>query len=312
MDTDQITTWLTEHGPGLLVGAVILFVLFRLAKPVIHRVVVRLLKVQQSSLPAGSAPAEELAKRATTLEELFGKLVRGLLVFAIFGLVLSAFDLWPLLAGLGLLAAALTLAGQDIVLDYLMGILILIEGHYYKGDWIAIRGPLGAVEGEVEDIGLRKTTIRDNAGTVHNVSNGLIRLSSNLTRVYSVASAEVQVLHAEDLDRAIEIAARVGNELSADPQWAGVLFDAPIQTAVTGLAADGATVRVSRRVPPEARLKVASDLRRRLAMALAEASIGTRRWDPSDTAGTGGPGPGAYGAGLSRAGGASRTETPSG
>ena len=102
------------------------------------------------------------------------------------------------LAGLGLLAAALTLAGQDIVLDYLMGILILIEGHYYKGDWIAIRGPLGAVEGEVEDIGLRKTTIRDNAGTVHNVSNGLIRLSSNLTRVYSVASAEVQVLHAED------------------------------------------------------------------------------------------------------------------
>ena len=80
------------------------------------------------------------------------------------------------------------------MLDYLMGILILIEGHYYKGDWIAIRGPLGAVEGEVEDIGLRKTTIRDNAGTVHNVSNGLIRLSSNLTRVYSVASAEVQVL----------------------------------------------------------------------------------------------------------------------
>jgi moderate conductance mechanosensitive channel len=308
MDTDQITTWLTDHGPGLLVGAVILFVLYRLAKPVIHRVVVSLLRVQQSSLVAGSAPAEELAKRASTLEELFGKLVRGLLVFAIFGLVLSAFDLWPLLAGLGLLAAALTLAGQDIVLDYLMGILILIEGHYYKGDWIAIRGPLGAVEGEVEDIGLRKTTIRDNAGTVHNVSNGLIRLSSNLTRVYSVASAEVQVLHAEDLDRTIEIAARVGNELSADPQWAEVLFDAPIQTAVTGLAADGVTVRVSRRVPPEARLKVASDLRRRLAMALAEAAIGTRRWDPSDTPGSGFPG---YGAGT-RPGGASRTRTPSG
>ena len=56
MNVDQITTWLTEHGPGLLIGAVILFVLFRLAKPVIHRVVVRLMQVQQSSLPAGSAP----------------------------------------------------------------------------------------------------------------------------------------------------------------------------------------------------------------------------------------------------------------
>jgi small-conductance mechanosensitive channel len=120
------------------------------------------------------------------------------------------------------------------------------------------------------------------------------------------------VLHAEDLDRTIEIAARVGNELSADPQWAGVMFDAPVQTAVTGLAADGATVRVSRRVPPEARLKVASDLRRRLAMALAEASIGTRRWDPSDAPGTGVPAPGSYGAGLPRADGASRTPTESG
>ena len=85
MNVDQITSWLTEHGPGLLIGAVILFVLFRLAKPLIHRVVVSLLRVQQSALPAGSAPAEELAKRAITLEELFGKLVRGLLVLAISG-----------------------------------------------------------------------------------------------------------------------------------------------------------------------------------------------------------------------------------
>jgi len=29
-------------------------------------------------------------------------------------------------------------------------------------------------------------------------------------------------------------------------------------------------------------MKVASELRRRLAVALGEASIGTRRWDPSD------------------------------
>ena len=49
------------------------------------------------------------------------------------------------------------------------------------------------------------------------------------------------------------------------------------------------------------RLKVASDLRRRFAVALAEASIGTRRWDPSDTPGAGIPGPGGFGA--------SRTET---
>jgi small-conductance mechanosensitive channel len=183
VDTTQITNWLTEHGPGLVIGAVILFVLFRLARPAIHRLVLGMLRAQQSTVPAGSATANEVAKRAATLEDLLHKLVRALFVVAIGVLILSAFELWPLLAGLGLVAAALTLAGQDIVLDYLMGFLILVEGQYYKGDWIAVSGPLGAVEGEVEDIGMRRTTIRDGAGTVHSVSNGLIRLSPTRTRI---------------------------------------------------------------------------------------------------------------------------------
>ena len=283
MDTTSVTTWLTEHGPGLVIGAIVLFVLFRLARPAIHRVVVGLLRAQTKSAPAGSSTAEEVAKRAATLEDLLHKLVRALFVIGIAVLILSAFDLWPLLAGLGLVAAALTLAGQDIVLDYLMGFLILVEGQYYKGDWIAVAGPLGAVEGEVEDIGMRRTTIRDATGTVHSVSNGLIRLSSNRTRIYSVASAEVTVLRPQELDRAIDVATTVATDMANDREWAPVLLDTPVQIAVIGMSVDGVTVRVARRVSPPGRLKVASELRRRLALALSEAAIETRRWDLSDT-----------------------------
>jgi small conductance mechanosensitive channel len=164
-----------------------------------------------------------------------------------------------------------------------MGFLILIEGQYYKGDWIAVRGPLGAVEGEVEDIGMRRTTIRDATGTVHSVSNGLIRLSSNLTRVYSVASAEVTVLRPQELDRAIEVARDVAGGFSDDPDWADVVLDTPVTIAVIAMSMDGVTFRVARRVKPVGRLKVASELRRRLAFALSEAAIETRRWDLSDT-----------------------------
>jgi len=280
---EAIVSWLTAHLPGLLLGAIVLFVAFRLAKPAIHRVVVRLLQAQQSTVGGGGAPPAELSKRAATLEDLLAKLVRAVVVIAAFALILSVFELWPLLAGLGLIAAALTLAGQDIVLDYLMGFLILIEGQYYKGDWIAVRGPLGAVEGEVEDIGMRRTTIRDATGTVHSVSNGLIRLSSNLTRIYSVASAEVTVLRPQELDRAIEVARAVAGELSNDPDWAEVVLDTPVTIAVIAMSMDGVTFRVARRVSPTGRLKVASELRRRLALALSEAAIETRRWDFSDT-----------------------------
>ena len=278
-----ITSWLTAHLPGLVLGAIVIFVLYRLAKPAIHRMVLRLLQAQQSTADGGAAPPEELSKRAATLEDLLAKVVRAIVLIAVVALILSVFELWPLLAGLGLVAAALTLAGQDIVLDYLMGFLILIEGQYYKGDWIAVRGPLGAVEGEVEDIGMRRTTIRDATGTVHSVSNGLIRLSSNLTRVYSVASAEVTVLRPQELDRAIEVASGVATDLASDPDWGAVVLDTPVTIAVIAMSMDGVTFRVARRVKPVGRLKVASELRRRLAFALSEAAIETRRWDLSDT-----------------------------
>ena len=106
-----------------------------------HRVVVGLLQVQNATLQAGSDPAEEQQKRAVTLEVVLGKLIRAGFLVALVILVLGVFDLWELLAGLGLVAAALTLAGQAIVLDYLMGILILVEGPFYKGDWIRCRPP---------------------------------------------------------------------------------------------------------------------------------------------------------------------------
>jgi moderate conductance mechanosensitive channel len=280
---NAIISWMTSHLPGLVLGAIVIFVLYRLAKPAIHRVVLRLLQAQQSTTDGGSAPPEELSKRAATLEDLLGKVVRAIVFIAVVALVLSVFELWPLLAGLGLIAAALTLAGQDIVLDYLMGFLILVEGQYYKGDWIAVRGPLGAVEGEVEDIGMRRTTMRDATGTVHSVSNGLIRLSSNLTRVYSVASAEVTVLRPQELDRAIEVARGVATDLASDPEWGAAVLDTPVTIAVIGLSIDGVTFRVARRVKPVGRLRVASELRRRLAYALSEAAIETRRWDLSDS-----------------------------
>jgi small conductance mechanosensitive channel len=84
-------------------------------------------------------------------------------VAAAIAVVLAVFDLWSVLAGLGLVLAALTLAGQAIILDYLMGILILVEGQYFKGDVVQ----LGTIEGTVEEVGLRRTVVRDPSGTVH-------------------------------------------------------------------------------------------------------------------------------------------------
>ena len=161
----------------------------------------------------------------------------------------------------------------------LTGILILVEGPYYRGDWIRVPGPAGLVEGEVEEIGLRRTVLRDRTGIVHAVGNGLIRQSSNLTRVFSVAGAEVQILRTQGLDRAIVLASRIGREIQVDPDWADHVVEGPVETWVTALTVDGAIVHVQIRVLPNALWPLTGELRQRLATALAAESIGVGRWD---------------------------------
>ena len=279
MSLDDLTTWFTTDGIRLLFAALILFLIYRFASPAIHRVVMGMLQLQQATLPVGSAPAQELTKRSATLEQVIRRLLRAAVLLVMVVIVLDALDLWPLLAGLGIFGAAITLAGQAIVLDYLTGLLILVEGPYYRGDWIRVPGPAGLVEGEVEEIGLRRTVLRDRTGIVHAVGNGLIRQSSNLTRVFSVAGAEVQILRTQDLDRAIVLASRIGREIQVDPDWADHVVEGPVETWVTALTVDGAIVHVQIRVLPTALWSLTGELRQRLATALAAESIGVGRWD---------------------------------
>ena len=184
---NEFVTWVATHGIGLLVGLIILLLFYRFAKPIIHRFVLGVLQAQQATLDGGGGPAAEVRKRAATLEELLSKLIRAAVIVLAIILFMSVFDLWPMLAGLGLVAAALTLAGQAVILDYIMGVLILVEGQYFNGDWILVNDGNGPVEGEVQEVGLRRTVLRDTAGTVHSVSNGVIRVSSNMPHTGSIA-----------------------------------------------------------------------------------------------------------------------------
>jgi small conductance mechanosensitive channel len=279
MNADSLINWATTNLLALLVGLVVLILVYRYAKPLMKRAVLAVLKAQQATLDAGGENAEEVRKRAATLEDLLARLIRFAAITIFVVLVLSAFDLWPMLAGLGLIAAALTIAGQAIILDFLMGVLILAEGQYFKGDWISVDGPNQVLEGEVEEVGLRRTVLRNSQGVVHSISNGIIRSPSNMTRIYAMATVDMPVLHATDLDRTIEIVNRVGKELADDPAWKSRIIETPQYLYVSTLTIDGASVRVRGRVEPGQQWNVASELRRRLVKALTDEKIDIGRWD---------------------------------
>ncbi len=266
--TGDAVSWLSTNWIGIFILALTVFVVWRWARPILHRLVMRTLIAQERAMPTG-APDEELAKRAATLEDLANRLVRLLLVLGIVLVVFGVLDLWPAVAGMGILLAALTLAGQSVVLDYIMGVLILMEGQYFLGDTLRV----GTIEGVVEEVGLRRTVVRDAAGIVHSISNGTIRVSSNLTRIYAVAIVDIQGVRNEDVETVVAVMDRVGQEMVAEPAWAGVFLEPPAYSATVAFTDLGLTMRMSCRVRPHARGTVPAELRRRVAVALASAGV---------------------------------------
>jgi len=63
----------------------------------------------------------------------------------------------PLIAGLGLFGVAVALGAQDVFKNLIAGLFIIGEKRFHPGDWVHVEG---IVEGTVEDIGFRTTTIR--------------------------------------------------------------------------------------------------------------------------------------------------------
>lgn len=63
----------------------------------------------------------------------------------------------PILAGFGILGAAVALATQDLLKNLIAGFLILSENRFGEGEWVQISG---ICEGTIEKIGLRSTCIR--------------------------------------------------------------------------------------------------------------------------------------------------------
>ncbi len=80
------------------------------------------------------------------------------------------FNLGPIIASAGVIGVALGLGAQTIVRDVLSGIFMLVEDQYGVGDEVDVLD----IQGNVEKVGLRITTIRDKNGTLWYLRNGEI------------------------------------------------------------------------------------------------------------------------------------------
>ena len=282
VDTSEIEQWFSQNIWLLLIVAGLLVVAYIYSGRIVHNVVRRTLSPREDDFREDGVKAAELEKRAATIEALITTIVRLTIISIAVFVIVGITGAWSVLVLVGLFLAAVTLAGQSIVMDYLMGILIILEGTFFKGDNIEIGNP--PWKGDVEDVGLRRTVVRAVDGTVYSISNAELRTVANRTRIYASAEVKVRGIRQGDLRRTVEVMERVSQELAAEPELKESIIE-PHTIKFIDEADELGNVAVLRgQVVAGERWRVASRLRIELDDALAEEGIELNRKAVSESA----------------------------
>lgn len=190
---------------------------------------IALLAIQWLSRPIGRAlrnPAlpDERVRQLRTLLQVTRWTLTLLIVSLMLLTILSRWiNILPLVASLGVAGLALGLGAQTLVKDFLGGMFILLENQFNVGDTIQ----LAAVTGEVEQVTLRATWIRDVEGVLHIVPNGEIRTVANMTKDWSRALVPVEIACEEDLNRAAAVLSAAAQEVTQAPDFVAAILEPP-------------------------------------------------------------------------------------
>ena len=162
--------WVVKFFPAL-VAAVIILIGFWIAARLVSNAMLR------------------LARRRALDPDLTGLLSRAShLTLLAFGVITAigtvGVDVKALVAGLGLTGFALGFAFKDIISNTLAGVLILLYKPVHRGDHIEMAITNGIVEGVVESIDMRYTTLRSADG-----ARGLVPNASLFTNPIKVRRA---------------------------------------------------------------------------------------------------------------------------
>jgi moderate conductance mechanosensitive channel len=195
----------------------------------------------------------------------------GVLGFIAFLQLLNIFDIpyQPILASAGIVGVGVGLGAQSIFKDMLNGIFILIEDQYNVGEVVILAG----LKGTVEDLSLRRTSLRDNDGTLYIIPNSQIATVSNLSRDYSVAALNVSVDASANPDKVIALLKRIADEVRNDSAFKDIAIADPTILGVDKIEGRAVTYPVQIRVRANQRDGVLRELRRRIILAFEKDGI---------------------------------------
>lgn len=194
----------------ITVGIVILagYILIRLAGKGLDK----FLNKNKSSRVANPAKVE-------TISKLLYSIVKFFVIFIVLSIILDSVGVntSSLIATAGIGGIAIAFGSQTIIQDFIMGIFIVIDDRIRVGDWVIAAG----CEGEVEQLNLRTTLIRDFNGSLHIIPNSKIANVQNFDRGDSLAQVTFSLPYEVNLKEAKEIIDTVALKLTKDSAFEG-------------------------------------------------------------------------------------------
>ena len=166
------------------------------------------------------------ANQVTTLIQLVGWLLKFLVVFVYFTILLDHFgiSITALAAVIGIGGLALSLAAQDTIADFISGIIILLDQPFRVGDRIQI----DSIDtwGDVTEIGMRTTKIRTRDNRLVMVPNSTIGNSPVVNYTYPDPRYRIQIEvgigYGQDIDEIRKVITETVGKID------GVLKDKPV------------------------------------------------------------------------------------
>ena len=134
---------------------------------------------------------------------------------------------------------------------------------------------VAGVKGTVEGLSLRRTTLRDDDGTVHMVPNSQITIVSNMTRDWAQLTLKVTVAYSEPSERIIALLKQVGEELRNDPAFADDIVGEIQVPGIDRVGNGEAEYLMLVKTRPNKQYAVSRELRRRIKDCFQKNNIQT-------------------------------------
>ncbi len=261
----------------VILALVVRTVLLRLLNRITERAATATLPVTANGRVHKAAVAVHAAglDRRTQRARALGSILRSAVSAIVFGIAaltvlgILGFDLAPLLASTTVLGVALGFGAQNLVRDYLAGILMLTEDHYGVGDTINTGGATGTVEAMT----LLTTRVRDVNGVVWHIRNGTIDRVGNESQGWSRAVIDYPVPYGEDLARIRQLMEQAAASLYRERGWQKVMLEKPEVWGAQELSSKEVTMRLVAKTDPMRQWEVARELRARVKSVLDAAGV---------------------------------------